>query len=282
MTDDDSTKIQERKRLARQQQEEEDAIFARSLQQPGQQQDEEEDDAKLARSLLAAETDDNEASPALPDRMMNQLLTQIMLGATCKNTPLLSQIRNISMPFGNQRSNNNNNDPPGWIQANSYRLPTLVDNLYHWIYTNGPSPYHSESVLGKWLIFSNPNHMDATWNKICPLVKSGDLHAHSAKVSTAFNNNASQQPQPKYKSKSLVICVYTCHQRVEEVGLKLIQVVQRNLHYKTDEATGAGLYASTAQEGQRVSSRNLYWNEGNPAFEKPPGGGECGKRKKAT
>jgi hypothetical protein len=32
--------------------------------------------------------------------------------------------------------------------------------------------------------------MDATWNKICPLVKPGDLHAHSAKVSTAFNDDA--------------------------------------------------------------------------------------------
>jgi hypothetical protein len=102
MTNDDSTKIEERERLARQQQEEEDAMFARSSQQPGQQQDEEEDDdAKLARSLLAAETDDNEASPALPDRMMNQLLTQTMLAATCKNNPLLSQIRNVNMPFGN-------------------------------------------------------------------------------------------------------------------------------------------------------------------------------------
>ena len=262
----DSTKLQERERLAWQQQEEEDAVFARSLQKQGQQQ--EEEDATLSRSL-AAETDDDEAAPALPDRMMNQLFTQMF--ATAKN-PLLSQVMNAVMPFG-ERSNND--DPPGWIQANSYRLPTLIDDLYYWIYTNGPSPYHSESALGKWLIFSNPNNIDATWNNICLLVKSGDLHAHSAKVATAFN--VSQQ---QYKSH--VICVYSSHERVEEVGLKLIQVVQRNLNYKTDEATHAGLYASTAQ-GQRVSSRNLYWNGGNPTFEKPPCGSSAStSKRKAT
>jgi hypothetical protein len=263
---DASTKRQEQARLARQQQEEEDVVLARSLQRQDQHQ---EEDVKLTRSL-AAETDDDddEAAPALPDRMlMNQLFTQ-MLGAS-KN-PLSSQMMNI-IPFGKR---GNRDDPPGWIQANSYRLPTLVDDLYHWIYTDGPSPYHSESVLGKWLIFSNASCVDATWNKICPLVKSGDLHAHSAKVATAFN--ASQQ---KYKSH--VICVYTSYERVEEVGLKLIQVVQRNLNYKTDETTQAGLYASTAQ-GQRVSSRSLYWNGGVPIFEKPPGGGTSSKRKVTT
>ena len=268
----DSIKLQERERLARQKQEEEDAVFARSLQKQGQQQ--EEEDAVFARSL-AAETDEGEAAYALPDRMMNQ---------NQKNHQLLSQVMNHIMPLGKR---SNNGDPPGWIQANSYRLPTLVDDLYHWIYTNGPSPYHSESVLGKWLIFSNANNIDATWNKICRLVKSGDLHAHSAKVATALNVSSQQK---KYKSSSHVICVYSSHERVDEVGLKLIHIVQRNLHYKTDEATHAGLYASTIQgqeQQQRVSSRSLYWNGGNPTFEKPPRGsststGTSTSKRKAT
>ena len=72
-------------------------------------------------------------------------------------------------------------------------------------------------------------------------VASGQLHAHSAKVSTRFNL---EMMKKKVKKPNHVICVYTSKERMDEVGFKLITLVKyKQIGYKLDEATCQELYA---------------------------------------
>ena len=127
-----------------------------------------------------------------------------------------------------------------------------------WIRQDAPAIIKSRGpTLGKWLVFRPVSQIDETWEKIRRQVESGELGATGAKVSTMMGN-------PTAKNPSKVICVYTTKEDMDEVGLKLIQVVQNIIRYKTDQATLAGEY-SWSTKG-KVTCRTLEWNGGNPIF----------------
>ena len=127
-----------------------------------------------------------------------------------------------------------------------------------WIWQDAPESIADKGpTLGKWLVFRPVSKIDEMWEKIRKLVESGGLGATGAKVSTMMEN-------PTAKDPSKVICVYTTKEDVDEVGLKLIQVVQNTIRYKTDKATLEGKY-SWSKKG-KVTCRTLEWNGGNPTF----------------
>ena len=145
------------------------------------------------------------------------------------------------------------------------RPPSKVITDY-WIHQSGPLPYNGESELGKWLVFCGEHFLDETWNKIALAVKSGDLHAIRAKVST---NHSVQQMNRK--NSSHVICVYTSRERMDDVGMRLIPFVRRDLRYKTNEMTEQNIYYSGNGVGSvatKASEKTLYWNRGQPSTTK--------------
>ena len=129
---------------------------------------------------------------------------------------------------------------------------------YYWIWQRAPILSADKETLGKWLVFKPVSKIDETWEKIRELVASGELGATGAKVST-------MRESPYATSRfDKVICVYTTREDMDEVGLKLIQVVQQTIRYKTNEETRAGNYSWSGKG--KVTCRTLTWSHGNPQF----------------
>ena len=63
-----------------------------------------------------------------------------------------------------------------------------------------------------------------------------------------------------------VICVYTCEYNMDDIGFKLIELVQQDIKYKTDEDSRKYNYAFVGRKKQ-VTIKTIYWNNGKPSFE---------------
>ena len=120
-------------------------------------------------------------------------------------------------------------------------------------------------TYGKWLVFRKHEHLDEMWHTIRRQIESGELGCTTAKSSTMFCNPFSTGGSSQ---KSGVICVYTSKEDMDEVGLRLIQLVQNTIRYKTDEATLSGKYS--CRGSGKITCRTIYWNDGMPSFEKSP------------
>lgn len=105
------------------------------------------------------------------------------------------------------------------------------------------APLPSEGESGKWMLFTEDEHVDSDWAIICDATERGEL-GFSSKVLISSGSEKS------------VICVYTTGGtedqdrvliRLRELGWRL------NLKYKTDAATLAGQYTNRGHG--KVSSR---------------------------
>ncbi len=145
-----------------------------------------------------------------------------------------------------------------YYQLHPRPQPSTTDSDY-WIWQDAPDSCQEKGEsLGKWLVFKHKSKIDETWEIVRQAVASGELGATGAKVSTMKPNPNASNPDIK------VICVYTISNDVDEVGLKLIQLVRQRISYKTDEATLAGIYAIRGHT--KITCRTLEWNKGNPVF----------------
>jgi Bles03-like protein len=107
---------------------------------------------------------------------------------------------------------------------------------------------------GKWLLFIENKLIDITWQKIKRATKDG-LLGPSAKAATSYKNQHANSETEK------VICVYTydcedvedvwrVEKKIREIGINI------TLYYKTDDATGKGLYSvNGAKNISKYSSR---------------------------
>lgn len=128
-------------------------------------------------------------------------------------------------------------------------IPTKTTQMY-WIVLDAPgSPPEAieDEDAGKWLIFQEPDQVDAAWKKIRDATVAGELGI-SAKVSTA-------KPNPDSRDNRKVIYVYTKDwadepdvMRVRE-KLRELGFVDR-IGYKRNLETFAGEYA---KKGKRVT-----------------------------
>ena len=136
------------------------------------------------------------------------------------------------------------------------RKPTEVYDE-PWIYQKNPNRRKS---LGKWLVFKHITVIDKHWENIRRAVESGELGAEQAKVSTMADDDG-----PTDGDREMgVICVYTTKETMDDVGMKLIQLVKQTIRYKTNEATLSGRY--TCRGDGKVTCRTLSWNNGRPKF----------------
>ena len=142
--------------------------------------------------------------------------------------------------------------------SKAVKLPSQEYDAY-WIWQDAP-PHISDKgpTLGKWLVFKHMSCIDQVWEKIRKAVASGELGATGSKVSTMRDNPNASNPAIK------VICVYTTKETMDDVGMKLIQLVKQTIRYKTDEATLSGRY--TCRGDGKVTCRTLSWNNGCPKF----------------
>ncbi|HOX35789.1 MAG TPA: DUF1917 domain-containing protein [Methanoregulaceae archaeon] len=135
------------------------------------------------------------------------------------------------------------------ILAGEGIVPSKTTQMY-WIVQDAPDSQPEaieDENAGKWLIFQEPDQVDALWKKVRDATVAGELGI-SAKVSTA-------KPNPDSRDTRKVIYVYTKDwadesdvMRVRE-RLKGLGVIDR-IGYKRNIETFAGEYA---KKGKRVT-----------------------------
>ena len=128
-------------------------------------------------------------------------------------------------------------------------VPTKTAQMY-WIVLDAPgSPPEAieDENAGKWLIFQEPDQIDAAWKKIRDSTISGELGI-SAKVSTA-------KPNPDSRDNRKVIYVYTKDWSAEADVMRVREKLRDlgfvdRIGYKRNIETFAGEYA---KKGKRVT-----------------------------
>ena len=110
-------------------------------------------------------------------------------------------------------------------------------------------------------MFDYYDKLDTTWKKIRTAMARGELYGCSAKCTTMRYDPTKEGPGP---STSGVICVYTRERNVEGVGFKLIQIVKRDIMYKTvvDTRNYKFKHAGTLLN---KDLKRIYWNHGKPS-----------------
>lgn len=133
------------------------------------------------------------------------------------------------------------------LSPEALRPSQVIDD--YWLFAkrkNGTYPALTENS-GKWLIFIKRSEIDAWWTKIKAATEQGSF-GNCVKVSTA-------KPKPNViNSNQHVICVYTYDWKDEEDVCRIRRAlgdlgVVWEIGYKTDQDTGAGLYAVHGNKG---------------------------------
>ncbi len=120
----------------------------------------------------------------------------------------------------------------------------------------------AKEIYGKWLVFRDYDKLNDTWKAVVMAMREDKLgKCRKAKCSTLFYNPVCAGPGP---STSGVICVYTHKDDMDDIGLKLIEVVKQDIRYKTNEDTQNFKYAHV---GETSSIKTLYYNQGSPSFD---------------
>ena len=133
-----------------------------------------------------------------------------------------------------------------------------------WVRVEPPCAPSQTETLGKWLVFKPLEELDETWHMIRRAVESGELDSTGAKCSTACE--AANPSRNTMDPSTGVICIYTSEETMDEVGFKLVHMVEQDIWYKTDEATLQGKYVATGY--RNVSLQIICWNDGNPYLKK--------------
>ena len=118
-------------------------------------------------------------------------------------------------------------------------------------------------ILGKWLVFKHYDEIDNTWEKIRTAIARDELQGClTAKCSTMRYNPSLGGPGP---CTTAVVCVYTEEHDMDDIGFKLIEIVQQDIKYKTDQDSLSYKYAHAGSG--KVTIRTIYWNNGKPSLE---------------
>lgn len=124
--------------------------------------------------------------------------------------------------------------------ADGGRKPSEMTSPY-WVYVDGPGGDDADpALIGKWMLFVLTGQADQWWDQVREATEAGSLGI-GAKVATA-------RPNPReISARTRLICVYTRDwQDRDDVRRVLAALrdlgVSWRLAYKTDEATGAGVY----------------------------------------
>ena len=147
--------------------------------------------------------------------------------------------------------------------------PTSIDDD-PWIYCKPATTSHGDDkARGKWLIFEPMELLDETWHMIRRAVEGGEFGrgCTGARCSTAF------KPDTISPNSDGVIMVATTNEGKNEIGMMLIHKVQQNILYKTFESgppprTANRIRRPHSQWSRKPTKTWLYWNDGEPSFDK--------------
>ena len=139
--------------------------------------------------------------------------------------------------------------------------PTSVTDDY-WVYCDvGPanSQSHDKMRNGKWMVREPMKSLDETWHSIRRAVEGRELGegCTGARCSTAL------RPYYVHPDSEGAIFVSTTKEGMSEVGMLLVNKVQRDIVYRMPPAEGD--FANKRQRTPRMWV-NLYWNNGDPKF----------------
>lgn len=137
---------------------------------------------------------------------------------------------------------------------NDNTLPSIEMDMF-WFHASGNrkqtkiTQNRKKNYVGKWLIFTNTNSVDALWKSIKKATKDQILGIES-KVSTA----KPKDPRIGYRKGRHVICVYTYDWRDKEDVIRVREELRKlgvihKIYYKPDEATNEGKYAAKGNKG---------------------------------
>ena len=152
-----------------------------------------------------------------------------------------------------------NEDPPirGYygtaiVEESSTELlcsqPSEIDSFFsiHYII--------EQSGCGKWIIFKHLDEIDDTWKAIRTALDEGHLERYISRIkcTTKKYNPTEFGPGPCTKASISVFLSSSEDRIIQDIGHRLIQIVQQDIEYKTTAGTGDII---------------LYWNGGNPSYE---------------
>lgn len=135
--------------------------------------------------------------------------------------------------------------------------PTSVNDDY-WVYCNLEAQTQSMKY-GRWMVLEPLESLDKTWHTIRRAVEGGELGSActGAKCSTAL------RPYHVHPDSDGVILVFTTKEGISEVGMLLVNKVQKDIVYRLPSA--AGDFINGRNRPQRTQI-HLYWNNGDPTF----------------
>ena len=121
--------------------------------------------------------------------------------------------------------------------------------------------FEQPETFGKWMVFKPLDKIDETWEKIRIAVAKGELEGCEwIQCSTMMYDPTKEGPGI---STSAVIFVHTYEQNVMAIGFKLIEIVQQDIRYKTNETSQKREFSFTANK--RVTMKTIFWNQGRPS-----------------
>ena len=124
--------------------------------------------------------------------------------------------------------------------------------------------WEEKEMHGKWMTFKHYDEIDATWKEVVTAMENNTLErCWVAKCSTLYYSPSNVGPGP---TTTGVITVHTSKEYIQLVGEQFINIVKQDIKYKTNKTTLKDEYA---YKGQRVKTRNLYYNEGLPTGQNP-------------
>ena len=126
------------------------------------------------------------------------------------------------------------------------REPSEIDSVFsiHYII--------EQSGCGKWVIFKHLDEIDDTWKAIRRALHL-EKYVSRIKCTTKKYNPTEFGPGPCTKASISVFLSSSEDRIIQDIGHKLIQIVQQDIEYKT-----------TAGAGDII----LYWNGGNPSHQR--------------
>ena len=132
----------------------------------------------------------------------------------------------------------------------------------HWVHFSAEKCHaENQDIRGKWLVFRHYDELDETWEKIVMAIQRNELPGCvHAKCGTKRYHPSSVGPGPSTKT---MICVFTDEHNMDDIGFKLVEIVQQDIKYKTNEDTLDYKYASSSG---KLVLKTIFWNNGRPSF----------------
>lgn len=147
-----------------------------------------------------------------------------------------------------------NNGKPSSQCTNKPYLTTSMkrDDIWHLNIVRAPEQFGSKKASGRWILELENIETTNVWHFIKDCIKNGNIIGIIKMVCPPKRDSESQTEKP-------VFYVYTSKSHIQSVGMKLIELVKRDVTFE-----------HRPQRGVQGVSDTLHWNDGKPEYETKP------------